>query len=177
MIIGLTGPAGSGKDTIGEWLDRMHNYYPLAFASPIREGLCEMLGVPITAFDRANKETVIGWIGKSPRQLMQTLGTEWGRRMVSDPLWVNVLQRKMEFIESLSPGKYHFVITDVRFQDEAAFVRKNGVIWHVSRPGIPRVNEHVSENGLPDSMIDIRIINDGTINDLYAAVDNELPPF
>ena len=30
------------------------------------------------------------WGGKTPRYLMQTLGTEWGRMMVDGDLWVEL---------------------------------------------------------------------------------------
>jgi hypothetical protein len=47
-------------------------------------------------FDRQLKETPLPVIGKSPREIMQTLGTEWGRRLVNPDLWVCLAEREVE---------------------------------------------------------------------------------
>ncbi|WP_244670918.1 deoxynucleotide monophosphate kinase [Pseudomonas sp. RtIB026] len=59
------------------------------------------------------------------------------------------------------------VIKDIRFENEASFLRShNGVIWHVRRPDALRVNAHSSESGIQQNEQDILIVNDGTIADL-----------
>lgn len=173
MIIGLTGPAGSGKDTTADWLESVHNFARIALADPIRRGLCAMLGLCPTVFRPGIKEQVIPWLGKSPRELMQTLGTEWGRVLIARDLWLRIAEN-----EIASAGHNRVVITDIRFEDEAAWLRKlGGVVWFIQRGAAPPVREHVSESGIAFAPGDTIIDNNGTIKELFAAVDAELPPF
>lgn len=63
------------------------------------------------------------------------------------------------------------IIKDIRFENEAAFLRShNGVIWHISRPNLQKVNAHSSELGVAHATGDLRLINHGTLEDLQALV-------
>ncbi len=63
------------------------------------------------------------------------------------------------------------IIKDIRFENEAAFLRShNGVIWHISRPNLQKVNAHSSELGVAQATGDLRLINHGTLEDLQALV-------
>jgi hypothetical protein len=63
------------------------------------------------------------------------------------------------------------IIKDIRFENEAAFLRShNGEIWHISRPNLPKVNPHSSELGVAQATGDLRLINNGTLEDLQALV-------
>lgn len=63
------------------------------------------------------------------------------------------------------------VITDIRFENEAAFLRShNGVIWHIVRPGVQLVNAHSSEAGIERKPDDIVIMNDGSLDQLEQRV-------
>lgn len=60
------------------------------------------------------------------------------------------------------------IISDVRFDNEAEFVRsKGGVILHVTRDYAPKVEPHASEAGIRMSSMDLYVANDGTIDMLY----------
>lgn len=163
IIIGLTGPAGCGKDTVGAYAPDFHKY---SLACPIRNGLKAMFGIPTdTLLDRKQKEVVIPWLGKSPRELMQTLGTEWGRTHVSDDIWLKLMLRRWEMIK-VSTAPY-LIVTDVRFDNEAvAIIREGGTIWKVTRPGYTPVRSHTSEAGVSAAHIKGEIANDGTMDDL-----------
>ena len=90
QLIGLTGPAGCGKDTIANFLMETHGFVQIALADPLRDGLKAMLGVTDEQLHRRDlKEAPIDWIGRSPRELLQTLGTEWGREHVAADLWLH----------------------------------------------------------------------------------------
>ena len=168
-LIGLAGFAGVGKDTVAAVLARDHGYRRYALADPLREGLAVMLGLDREVFeDRTRKEAPIDWLGRSPRYLMQTLGTEWGRDLVAADLWLRVAERR---IAALGP---RVVVSDIRFDNEADWVRAlGGVVWHIRRPGFGG-GAHRSESGVRVRPGDAVIANDGTLDALAARVAEAL---
>lgn len=63
------------------------------------------------------------------------------------------------------------ILKDIRFENEAAFLRShNGEIWHISRPNLQKVNAHSSELGVVQATGDLRLFNNGTLEDLQALV-------
>lgn len=172
MIIGLTGRAFSGKDTVGAYLSRAHNFSMLAFADPIRDALIAALDIDPRAFRPENKETVIDWLGQSPRKLMQTLGTDWGRQLVKKTIWIDLMARRIR--QSIYAGDTDIVITDVRFWTEASLIsRLGGTVWRIHRPNAEttRHNAHISENEMDCIPVHHTLTNDGTLEQLYEQVD------
>lgn len=170
MIIGLCGQAGCGKSTAAAFLER-EGFVPLALAAPLYEALAAITGLPVeTLQDRATKELPIPGIGKSPRYLLQTLGTEWGRDSVRKDVWLQLCQRRIETLRSHGAGP--IVIADVRFDNEAAMIRSSGgQVWHVRRPEADEAGvEHTSEAGIQALDGDRIIANDGTIEQLRRRV-------
>lgn len=164
-LVGITGPAGCGKDTLADYLAERHGFHKYSLASPIKYGVEIMFGLPDTVWNRESKEKVIKWIGKSPRQLAQTLGTEWGRRNVADDIWLRRAEHELNMLRMThddpdSPAP-RMVIADVRFPNEAQWVRdRGGIVLRINRPGVESVSAHVSEGGVPDGMVDCTITND-----------------
>ena len=66
------------------------------------------------------------------------------------------------------------MITDVRFANEARWIReKGGIVVYINRQQKEiEANGHSSENGLTGDDVDVYIQNDGTINDLYEQIEN-----
>lgn len=167
-LIALAGRAYCGKDTVAGILRREFPVCSLAFADPIRAALRAMMGLTDEHFFGKLKEVPIDWLGKSPRQLMQTLGTEWGRGFVREDFWLALAERKVNEIHA---SGFHAVITDCRFENEAERVRKlGGVVWHIQRGDTKVVNSHVSEMGIQFQPGDKIIDNNGTIQDLVDEV-------
>jgi hypothetical protein len=167
-LIALAGPAYCGKDTVAGILRREFPVCSLAFADPIRTMLRDAFGLTNEHFFGKLKEVPLDWLGKSPRQLMQTLGTEWGRGLIHEDLWLIMAERKVSEIHS---SGFHAVITDCRFENEAARVRAlGGVVWHIKRGESRPVNAHVSEMGIQFQPGDKEIDNNGTIQDLVDEV-------
>jgi hypothetical protein len=172
VIIGLCGTAGAGKNTVAERLCLEHKFVPVAFADPLYAAVSAITGLSVEQLqDRSRKENTLGWISCSPRKLLQTLGTEWGRNMIHEEIWVMATMQKIES----SPG-VNFCITDVRFANEAAAIKaRGGVVWRVVRPGFGVLDgetaSHESERGIPDEYVDDEIVNSGSLADLHAAVD------
>jgi hypothetical protein len=140
----------------------------VAFAGPIRAMLAAGFGFDERHFNGPLKEVTIDWIGKSYRQMAQTLGTEWGRQQVNENLWVLAAYEK---VKQFHEAGFHAIVTDVRFENEAEFIRsKGGVVWHIFRPDAIKVNSHVSEAGVKFVEGDMTIVNNGTLNDLLTEV-------
>jgi len=174
-LIGLCGPAGCGKDTVAEMIP---DSCRIAYADPLYRGISAMLGIPEHILrDRSQKEKALERIGKSPRQLLQTIGTEWGRNLVSTTIWVDVAVWSWE--RASADGHEVIVVPDVRFPNEAKAIRdKGGEVWLVHRPDVSPVAGHVSETGIPLSQIDRLVSNAGTLDELMVRVHATLaaPP-
>ena len=170
--VGLTGLAGSGKDTAARFLSdaleaRGRRTRLMAFADPIRQALLAM-GVPSSyIFDRDLKEMDVPGFAASYRKLAQTLGTEWGRQMIDPNVWVRVLETRLMGLQR-KPDV--LIITDVRMQNEADWITsRGGIIVRVERKGLRSVRPHSSEEGLKhwDTVLD----NDGDLVNLRARCD------
>lgn len=170
-VIGLTGPAGVGKDTVGLMLCLHYGFVKHAFAKPIKDMLCA-IGFAAEDFeDREIKERVIPQIGVSYRTLAQTLGTEWGRSINPD-FWLQIAKMRYESLHQ-DPLVMGMVITDVRFENEAEFVRQHGTLIHICGRAYemePGAKAHSSEAGVQFKACDRRVTNDGSLIDLYRRV-------
>lgn len=161
-IIGLTGKAGSGKDTVGAWLRSEHHYQRIAMADALKKGLAAM-GFPEPE-SRADKESLIPGFSFTWRQAAQRLGTEWGRGLDED-IWLKVLKRELEHRLG------NVVVTDIRFENEAAMIRElGGSVWHITgrQAELGGAASHQSEAGVvfvPGT--DLMIDNSGSIADLH----------
>jgi hypothetical protein len=171
-LIGLTGRAGSGKDTVARILHDQHDFARVAIAGPLRDMLIA-LGVPHTALDdRAAKERVLPGFGVTPRAMMQTLGTEWGRTLDPD-WWLDRGPRSLRArLTELLRFSARIVVTDVRFANEAQWIRhRGGALWHLRRPDADNVHAiHPSEHGLVPLIGDSILINDQGLEQLAAQV-------
>lgn len=177
QLIGITGKARSGKDTIGRWFRDERWAYVTSFAWPIKAALEAAFSLKADVWESYDKERNLDWLGRSPRYLAQTLGTEWGRNLVHEDVWVLALERRLRETR-LWYQDCTVVITDCRFGNEAKWVRQHGRLLHVSRTGADGavgVQGHASESGVPFEDNDIRIVNDGTVADLCWRLNEIFP--
>ena len=141
--IGLIGLAGSGKDTAAKALKELY-FQRVAFADQVKN----------IAFD-------FGWNGlkdKRGRKLLQDLGM--AGRAYKESIWI-------DYVHEETVGFGNHVFTDVRFQNEADYIRGlGGIIVRIVRPGIISGN-HESELKQCEIPADIEIVNDGSIEDLH----------
>lgn len=173
-LIAITGRAGSGKDTLASLLAADRDARIYSFALPIKQCLNAMFGWTMELWnDREWKETVIPWLGQSPRYLAQTLGTEWGRELVHPELWVLLAANRYQEHRRLSDTP--FIIPDCRFDNEAGIVHTlGGVVIRVVRDSAQAVNPHKSEGGISDHLVHATIDNNGSVQDLYDRADSLL---
>ena len=182
QLIGLTGRAGCGKDTVADFLCETHGFVQIALADPLRDGLKAMLGLTAEQLHRRDlKESPVDWIGRSPRTLLQTLGTEWGRELVAPDLWLRVAERRIEQIKAAPPILHvaGIVVSDIRYENEADWLRGlGGKVWLIKRNTRHTLNgataTHSSEQHIPTEMGEPRIYNFGTLDDLYDQVTEAL---
>jgi len=166
-IIGIAGKARTGKNTLAAFIQAQYGgTYPYAFAEPMRAMLKVGFGIDFdTEYWNTHKEREIPVLGKSPRQLLQKLGTEWGRELINPDVWLILAQGALH---NRGAG---MVVTDVRFENEAQWVRKNrGTIIHLERKAAPSINPHKSEAGLQRQPEDITVYNDMDLESLQHAV-------
>lgn len=169
LLIGLCGPAGCGKDTVAKYMANC-GFSRYTLAMPLKMGLEAMLGIDLDVWDdRDRKEQVIPWLGKSPRQVAQTLGTEWGRQLVHPDLWVMLMLRRWDEVRSSTSPR--MVVTDVRFDNEAqTIINAGGTVWKVDREGVAPVAAHSSEKGISPALIEGTVKNYGSLNQLEVNV-------
>jgi hypothetical protein len=177
-LIGLAGRAGTGKSTIARLLCEQHAFVEVAFADPIKRALAAMLDLPSAYFhDPFTKDLPIDWLrNTTPRRLMQTLGTGWGRQMIADDLWLILARRRIERLTAQAEREHiaGIVISDLRYADEAAFVRaQGGTVWHIVRPA-PPVEAHSSEAGITAQPGDRTCDNTGDLDRLETTLDHLL---
>lgn len=173
-VIGLSGYARSGKDTVADILVNQHGYTKMSFAEPMREALYRLNPkidvADVQGISLATAVNGLGWEqlkGDSPdvRPLMQRLGTEVGRQMFGENFWVDQAIQRI-------PDGAKAVFADTRFQNEAQAIRElGGKVWRITRPGVGPTNNHISEVDLDNYEFDNRINNDGALEDLEKSVE------
>ena len=179
-VLGLSGWARSGKDSVAEFLEKEYGYKKASFAQPMKDALV-ILNPMIDVFEnRANLAGCVeklGWdylkgASTEIRPLLQRMGTEVGREMFGEDFWVN------HALSSIPDGA-KVVFADVRYPNEADAVRKlGGQVWRIERDGYGPANDHTSEHALNKYNFDQRIYNDSDLESLWEKVGvlcRELP--
>lgn len=175
IFFGLSGKAGAGKDTAARHLGRQ-GFQSFAFADAIKDLLEIAFGFSRDQLYGDLKEAPDPRFGRSPRELMQYLGTEVFRGIWPE-IWIWHLKRGIRnYWDNI--GLRPVVVTDVRFQDEAAALRGMGaVLIRIERDKDHRqeagaANEHISETDLDYyGEWDYVIKNNGTEAALFEALD------
>lgn len=165
VVIGLAGAARSGKSTLADHLVAKYGFTRIDVTEPLKQMLWALMRVrgcsdPDEWIYGNLKETSCPYLeGQTPRFAMQTLGTEWGRNLIGDSLWVHTAHDRI----AATPG--NVVIENIRFANEAGLCDK--VIQIVGRGGLP--DSHASEHGVQSW--DVQYTNDGTIREMHAWFD------
>lgn len=167
MIIGIAGPARAGKNEAANVLKQKLGFHEFSFASPMRNLVMDLMGISsLEELDVVKELPCELFGGKSPRKFLQLLGTEFGRNMISESVWVDAcIQKAMRYKNS--------VISDVRFNNEAeAIINQGGKIIRVLRPQGKTIeeNSHSSEAGIDDRLISVNVINDSTLANYHLQI-------
>ena len=173
MLIGLTGYAQSGKDTLAQELVDNYGFTRVAFADKIRELAYDTNPIVKPGLKLQDAVEEMGWEKAKTRipevrSILQNLGVG-GRKIFGEYFWI---EQALRNIPSKYPHGARIVVTDVRFINEADWIKKyeNSHIWRVKRPNVGAVNSHVSESEMDGYKADQIFNNTGTVEDLKRLV-------
>lgn len=170
QIIGLSGKAGAGKDYIIQTYLRPRGFYQISFAWHMK--------VWIVGRGLATYEEVFVTKPKHVRELMQLEGTERGRDVFGENVWVDSAMAWMRLYKD-NWGIDKFVVGDVRFPNERqAILDHGGRVARVvapertlANPLTPEQRQHPSETALDGLEWDYKIRNDIDIPDWITTKD------
>jgi hypothetical protein len=170
LILAFTGRKRCGKSTAAIHLSENFGYLRTSFAGPIKD-MMRALHLTEAEINGHLKEIPCDLLeGNSPRHGMQTIGYEWGRKMIGDNLWINTWRRGIEKFPA-NP----ILVDDCRFHNEADAIKKlGGYIVRVVNPNsnsIASIDSHASEAYSETLPCDEIILNDGTIDEFLEKVE------
>ena len=189
LVLGLMGRKRSGKDSFGAALEA-EGFARIAFADAVKDAL--MAVDPIVLMNSSIREYQgvgdwvrlstlikrIGWdmakeLYPEVRSLIQRFGTDAGRDILGEDVWIRVASRKVK--EQVDQGR-PVVLTDVRFANEALLVNAyGGYLVRIERPDLgPDTDMHASEQAWRDIKPDFIVQNKGSLLDLSEAAKDVL---
>lgn len=203
MIIGICGFIGSSKDTVANYLVEEHNYQRDSFAGALKDAVASVFGWDrqllegATSEAREWREQVDTWWAErlnmpelTPRWVLQYWGTEVCRQGFHDDIWIASLEHR------LLQQDTDIVISDVRFPNEVEVIKKaGGKVWWVQRGSLPdwypqgmlasngytdavkqleEQNVHISEWAWLQTVFDLVLNNNSTVNHLYSKINSRL---
>jgi hypothetical protein len=183
-LLGLGYKKGSGKNAVATMITNAATYYDrvveIALADTLKE-VCKVLFgfTHEQVYTQKGKETDDPYWKKTPRQLLQWVGTDCLRNNLHPDIWVMCLGKSIErFLSACDASQRVLVIvTDVRFINEVEAIHNwGGKVWHINRPSVNQAQLEAAEAGNPPHRseteldgfdgFDAVIDNSGTLKDL-----------
>lgn len=207
LLLGILGTAGAGKDTAADILAQDHGFVKVGLADPVKQiarrvyaftdeqlwGPSDSRNAPDRRYPRPDGTFL------TPREVLQSLGTEWGRGCYLNT-WVELCIRTahellldggvtLQYSRQLGTHKrieglrgrsrtVGVVIPDVRFKNEVAAIKEaGGLVVKITRPGAGLQGTHglhsseTEQASIPDSAFDKVLLNTGTVDDLRLMID------
>lgn len=167
-LIGITGRQGAGKNTLADAIVGHAGGIIQPFADGLRDVTEAAFGSRYET--QEEKAAVDGWwqsrigpdtfgqldgcLGDQPvtgRRILQYVGTELFRQHVHPDFWLFVMERRLE----MNRHAHIVVVPDVRFDNEAKFIRdRGGIIIEIRRLNtVAEPSTHVSERGVGASLV------------------------
>lgn len=188
-LIGLGGKLRSGKDAFADYLVEHHGYVKMGMSDILHESALAMNPIihavadadaecspELETFTYREATEEYGYVRAKElfpeyRAFLQRMGTEFGRNIIDENLWVNLTLARI--FEQFEQGK-DVVVTGIRFPNELRMISDamGRSIW-INRPSLQTKSAtlaaiHASENGVNESDFDIVVQNDGDLDELYA---------
>ena len=169
IIIGFHGTVNCGKDTAALFFKQKfgsENTDIFALAGPLKDA-CKILFnfTDEQLYVQSKKEAIDERWNKRPREIMQYIGTEVLRNIYDKDFFIKHMKQRIDN----SSAKY-ILISDVRYDNEAEFVRSlGGKVIKIVRPNwvATEHSNHASEQGISDHLVDETIVNDSTLEHYY----------
>lgn len=177
-IIGITGKKYSGKDTLGKLFMSKYNYKRLAYADPLKTVCKCIFGFNDDQLYGDKKEIDDEFWKTTPRKVLQYVGTNMFREHmkniiphIENNIWVEVVKKQILDERKQNPNAT-FVITDIRFENEAQLIRDlGGIVIKLKRNDSEIIiDNHASEQEIDMLYADYEFTNNNTIEELYEKV-------
>lgn len=134
IIVGISGKRGTGKTLLATILNKKYGFVDIPFAAELKSKVRSDFGLTIEHTDGYLKETPTEF-NATPRDMMIKYG-QFFRQF--DPMyWVKKTFDKIQNVSTFYSGNktdLRFVVSDVRFQNEANFIKsKGGILLRLER--------------------------------------------
>jgi len=174
IVIGISGKAHSGKDTVADRLIEKYGFTKMAFADSLKEMVQHHYGFK-------KEELWTPYKTEEIRRILQGTG-ELVKKLEGDDFWIYQLQKKIVYRSMTDRWIPRIVIPDVRFANEKRYVEQcSGITIGIDRPDREEIEfnpRHISETGL--SKFDYAVDNSEGIDQLNQKIDeimkNEIIP-
>ena len=188
LLIGLGGYAKAGKDTVASILETLPGWVRDYMSRPLEEALLTLDPWVNVGYENWLEDTydvdrfryhqwmtyaelhaMLGYDDSKNcldvRRYLQLLGTEIGRKMFGENVWVD---RAFSNVDGLRSQGYNVALTGMRFPNElTALSERDGLSVWVRRPGYGPINAHASDNTLGEADFDFVIDNSSDLDSLY----------
>lgn len=195
IVVGITGVAGSGKDTVAGMLAHRFGFFRIALADGVRAAFRDIDGITWGLTKELEKA------GKTSRWALQNMGSQ-ARETVAraadcaeesshdglvaercvNKFWCYLAATKIAYLDRIHPSPRHrFVVPDVSYLHEVVTLRDitrelggHYETWRVDRPGAGLSGEaasHSTEIGRATIPADLTIANDSTLVALEARIE------
>jgi hypothetical protein len=173
-VIGIGGFYQSGKDVVADYLVAQHGFVKLGMSDVLNDFVAAIDPILFHTHYYVRYSEFVAQHGyveakknSEVRRLLQATGTEAGRKILGEDVWVNGARARIEAARQSS----HVVITGIRFPNEIRMIQELwGLTLYIVRPGFEG-DGHASENSVKPEDFERIITNDGTIADLHGLVD------
>lgn len=177
-LIGVAGRKRSGADTVARMIrEVMPELEVVAFADRLKQVCSTYFGVPLdTFYDDRGKDLFFEEYQLTVREMMTSMADAL-KAQYGLYIWVRPVKRR--YTEMKADGAYGMVISDVRYEYEADWIRsEGGVILHVSNSRTdPGAGEHSSEKGIQFLAGDVGLLNEGSLDYLRTQCHTFAVPF
>ncbi len=176
QIIGLGCTAQVGKDVAAEYFEKRspEKTKRVAFADKLKQIAMELFGLSWEQCygSQEIKETIDPRYGKTSREILQGIGEKM--REVYPTIWIDTVFN-VTIPQLVKQGFDCFVISDVRYPNEADKIHKEGgVVVKVTREGsgVTVGQSHSSENAMKNYQnFDFILENNGSFETYYEKLD------
>jgi hypothetical protein len=172
-VIALTGPKGSGKDTVGMIVRQLYPLYNvrcIAYADPIKKVINELFSLSegVDEYDLFKRTQLTFGINQearsvSGRRLVREIGMLM--RQYDDKQFTKYVRDQIETCHNTI-----WVVTDMRFDNEYIDLKDMGAkTIKILRPNY-HYDGHITERGFDDQLVDHLLMNDGDLDFLQMRV-------